>query len=48
MLADSGNSQANQVNPLNFQNSESSATDSSILPLKLPELPLDGGSQEKS
>jgi hypothetical protein len=49
LLADSGNSQTNQVNPLNFQNSESSATDiSSILPLKLPELPLDEGSQEKS
>jgi hypothetical protein len=49
LLADSGNSQANQVNSLKFQNSESSATDSSsILPLKLPELPLDGGSPEKS
>ena len=49
LLTDSGNSQTNQVNPLNFQNSESSATDSSsILPLKLPELPLDEGSQEKS
>jgi hypothetical protein len=49
LLADSGNSQTNQVNPLNFQNSESAATDiSSILSLKLPELPLDEGSQEKS
>src|SRR4028119_2177987 len=49
LLTDLGNSQTNQVNPLNFQNSESSATDiSSILPLKLPELPLDEGSQEKS
>jgi len=41
-LADSGNVQANQVNPLNCQNSESAATDAgSVLPLKLPELPID-------
>ncbi|MEG4324826.1 GNAT family N-acetyltransferase [Microcoleus sp. AT3-A2] len=44
LLADSGNSQANQVNPLGGQNSESAATDgSSILPLNLSDLPLDGG-----
>jgi hypothetical protein len=49
LLADSGNSQTNQVNLLNFHNSESAATDiNSILPLKLPELPLDEGCQEKS
>ena len=49
LLTDSGNNQSNQINPLNFQNSESAATDSSsILPLKLPELPLDGDSQERS
>ena len=50
LLSDSGNSQANQVNPLNFPNSESSATDSSsILPLKLPELPQNygGSAREK-
>jgi hypothetical protein len=44
LLTDSGNSQPNQANPLGGQKSESAATDgSSILPLNLPELPLDGG-----
>jgi hypothetical protein len=49
LLTDSGNNQGNQIKPLNFQNSESAATDnSSILPGKLPEQPQDGDSQEKS
>ncbi len=43
MLVDSGNNQANQINPLNSQTSESTATDdASILPLKLSDLPIDG------
>ncbi|MEK0179814.1 MAG: GNAT family N-acetyltransferase [Oscillatoriales cyanobacterium] len=49
LLTDSGNNQGNQINPLNFQNSESAATDTSnILPVKFPELPQDRDSPEKS
>jgi len=46
LLADSSNGRALGVNPLGCQNSESAATDgSSILPLKLSDLPLDGDQQ---
>jgi len=43
LFADSSNGWALGVNPLGGPNSESAATDgSSILPLKLSDLPLDG------
>jgi len=46
LLADSSNGRALGVNPLGCQNSESAATDgSSILPLKLSDLPSDGDQQ---
>jgi ribosomal protein S18 acetylase RimI-like enzyme len=47
LLPDGANGAANKVNPLGCQNSEPAATDaSSVLPLKLPELPIDGSGQE--
>lgn len=49
LLPDANNDRVNPANPLNYQNSEPTATDAgSVLPLKLPELPIENPEIDES